>query len=66
MKPVEVREKTTEELLKLLEKLEKDIFQLNFRHGSGQLKSTSDIKKTRRDLARVLTTLKERELKGDK
>lgn len=62
MKPVEVKEKTTTELNRLTQELEDEIFQLKFRLNSGQLKSTSDIKKKRRDLARVKTVLRQREL----
>lgn len=62
MKPVEVKEKTTNELTRLTQELEDEIFKLRFRLNSGQLKSTSDIKKKRRDLARAKTVLRQREL----
>ncbi len=62
MKPVEVRDKTVNELKKLVGELEEEAFQLKFRLGSGQLKQTADIKKKRRDLARVKTILKQKEL----
>jgi large subunit ribosomal protein L29 len=64
LKPVEVKEKTTNELVRLTSDLEGEIFKLRFRLNSGQLKSTSDIKKKRRDLARVKTVLRQRELES--
>ena len=64
MKPVEVKDKTTNELLKLVNQLEEEIFQLRFKLGSGQLKQTSDVKKKRKDLARVKTLLRQRELEA--
>lgn len=60
MKPNEVREKSTEELRKMVGELEEDIFRLRFRKNSGQLKQTSSIYKARHDLARVKTVLRER------
>jgi large subunit ribosomal protein L29 len=64
LKPAEVRDKTIGELRKLAGQLESDAFQLKFRLGSGQLKQTADIKKKRRDLARVKTVLRQKELAG--
>ncbi|MFH1875003.1 MAG: 50S ribosomal protein L29 [Pseudomonadota bacterium] len=60
MKPVELRDKPVVELSSLEEKLEADIFQLKFKLGTGQLKQTSDIKKTKKDLARVKTFLRQK------
>lgn len=64
MKPAEVRDKTPVELKKLADQIEGEVFQLKFRLGSGQLKTTADIKKKRRDLARVKTALRQKELAG--
>jgi len=61
VKPSEVREKSEKELRKLSEELEEQIFRLHFQKGSGQLKKTSDLRKTRRDLARVKTVLRQRQ-----
>lgn len=64
MKPVDVRDKTVMELKKLETQLETEAFQMKFRHSAGQLKQTADIKKKRRDLARVKTMLRQHELKS--
>ncbi len=68
MKPGEVpgdlKEKSEAELTKLSAELEEEIFRLRFRKGSGQLKQTANIRKTRHDLARVKTAQREKELKA--
>lgn len=66
MKPSEVREKNSEELKKLAGELEEEVFRLRFKKNSAQLKQTSNIRKTRRDLARIKTVLRERDLEGGK
>lgn len=60
MKPGEIREKTLNELQKLHGELEEELFRLNFRHSTGQLQQTSNIRKTRKDLARVKTIIVEK------
>ena len=60
MKPAEIKDKTLKELVNLEGKLEGELFQLNFRLGSGQLKQTAEVKKARRNLARVKTFLKQK------
>ena len=66
MKPSEMKEKSEKELRELSEELQRDIFRLHFQKGSGQLKKTSDIRKARRDLARVKTILRQRQLSAGK
>ena len=66
MKPSEVREKTSEELTNKAAELTEEIFRLRFRSGAGQLKQTSNIRNARRDLARIRTVLREREIKEAK
>lgn len=52
------------ELHKQADQLEREVFELRFKKGSGQLKQTADIKKKRRDLARVKTILRQKEMAG--
>jgi len=61
--PGEIREKTDAELAKLASELEGELFNLRFRLGAGQLKQTANIRKTRRELARVNTIVRERAAK---
>ena len=60
MKPSDIREKTTKELEKIAGELKEESFRLRFRHGTGQLKQTANIKLAKRDLARVMTELNAR------
>lgn len=62
MKPSEIREKPKAELDKLTTQLKEEVFRLKFRKGTGQLKQTAGIRKTKRDLARVCTELRARDL----
>ncbi|HPW45372.1 MAG TPA: 50S ribosomal protein L29 [bacterium] len=64
MKPNEVREKSVDELTKMRGEMEEEIFRLRFRKNSGQLKQTANIKKVRRDLARVNTILNQKMAAG--
>jgi large subunit ribosomal protein L29 len=63
MKPTEIREMTDDELLDRQDDLERAVFNLKIQFATGQLDSTSRLKMTRRDLARVKTIIKERGLK---
>jgi len=60
VKPSEIREKSLKELEKMANELKEESFRLRFRHGTGQLKQTANIKLVKQDLARVLTELNAR------
>ena len=59
MKPSELRGKNGEELQKELEGLLKAQFGLRMQVATQQLSNTSQLKKVRRDIARVRTIMKE-------
>jgi len=60
MKASEIRELTKEEIeAKLMEKKE-ELFKLRFQHSLGQLENNSLIRKTKRDIARLLTIMGEK------
>ena len=59
MKILELREKTDEELQSLLLEELRAQFNLRMRKGSGQLDKPSEIKKTRRNIAKIHTVLNE-------
>lgn len=61
MNPGDVREKTEKELIKMAGELEEEVFRLKFRLGAGQLKQTANVKVARRNLARVLTIMREKQ-----
>jgi large subunit ribosomal protein L29 len=60
MKPSELRAKTGDELDKELNELLKAQFGLRMQLATQQLGNTSQMKKVRRDIARVRTVLKEK------
>ena len=47
-----------EELAERLNELDRRLVSLRFQHASGELADTSQIKKTRRDIARARTALR--------
>jgi large subunit ribosomal protein L29 len=63
MKPSEVRGKSGEDLQKELEGLLKAQFGLRMQLATQQLSNTSQLKKVRRDIARVRTIMKEKAAK---
>lgn len=62
MEAVEYRTRSNEELQQNLQELKEDLFGLKFQFATGQLEDTSVLKKTRKDIARIKTILREREL----
>lgn len=62
MKAVEMKEMSTNELIELLEKDRKEMFRLKMRQASGQLEKSSDMIKLRKDIARLNTVIREREM----
>ena len=57
-----IREMTEVELAAELEKMKKDLFNLRFQHVTGQLENPLKMKETKRDIARVKTIIREKEL----
>jgi large subunit ribosomal protein L29 len=58
----ELRAKDDEALLDLYEDLKEEMYVLRLNLATGELVDTSQFKKTKRTLARVLTVVREREL----
>lgn len=58
----ELREMTTEQLLNELEDLREALFKQRLQMSSGQLEDTNALRYTRRDIARLKTLLRERQL----
>ena len=58
----ELRSKTNAELAGVLDDSYQELFNLRFQKASGQMKSPSRIGEIRRQIARVKTILREREL----
>jgi large subunit ribosomal protein L29 len=60
MKATDLREKTVEDLRELQASLAHDVFQNRLKNFTNRLDDTSAIRKTKRDLARVITLLHQR------
>jgi large subunit ribosomal protein L29 len=58
----ELRDMDQKELVKQLAELRKEILGLRFSNATGELDDTAGLGRARRDLARALTVLREREL----
>jgi len=62
MKAKDLRERSPEDLKELDKSLAKDTFTARFKNFTNRLDDTSTINKTKRDLARVKTLLRQAEL----
>ncbi len=63
MKANELREKTINELNQSLIDLKTELFNLRFQLATGELDNPMRIKAVKKDIARIKTVLRERELK---
>ena len=61
MKAKELRELTTEEIVKKVEDLKAELYNLRFANATGNLEKPSRIRDLRHTVARMKTVLKERE-----
>ncbi|MCD6103565.1 MAG: 50S ribosomal protein L29 [Thermotogae bacterium] len=62
MKISEIRNYTNEELLNLVEEKKKQLMEMRFQHAMGQIRNTAQLQVVKRDIARIKTILREREL----
>ena len=65
MKAKELREMTTAELEAKLADLKKDLFFLRMQHATNQLDNPLKIQTVKKDIARVKTIIRERELRTE-
>ncbi len=64
MKAKELRELSTEELKEKEKEASQELFNLRFQKATGQLGNTAIIRKTKKNLARVKTMLRELSISG--
>lgn len=57
-----IREMSEVELNSELVRMKKDLFNLRFQHVTGQLENPIKMRETKRDIARVKTIIREKEL----
>ncbi|MGB0647358.1 MAG: 50S ribosomal protein L29 [Bradymonadia bacterium] len=62
MKASELREKSVAELREMSDAERKALFDLRFQHYTGQLMDTASLSRTRRNIARLETVIRELEL----
>ena len=63
MKAKELKNLSVEELAKKLDELKKDLFMLRMQHATNQLDNPQKLVQTKRDIARVKTMIREKEVK---
>ena len=62
MKASEVRDLTTAELETKLKDLKAELFNLRFQMATGQLDNTARVKEVKKDIARIQTEMRAREM----
>ena len=63
MKPDEIRKTSSEERLRKLEELRMELIKLRLQAKMGLLKDPARIRNVKRDIARILTIIREEEIK---
>lgn len=61
----EIRSMSTDEVLDKIEDLKVEMYTYRLQKDTGELKDTTLFRKTRRDIARLKTALRERELAAE-
>ena len=65
MQSYEIRQLSTGEIQQRLDDAREELFNLRFQWSSGQLRDNNRLTQVKRDIARMLTILRERELEGE-
>ena len=65
MKVSEIRAKTSSELANLEAELKQELFKLRFQNATNGLDNPMKIKNVKKDIAKIKTILREREIKGE-
>ncbi|MCQ2473015.1 MAG: 50S ribosomal protein L29 [Saccharofermentans sp.] len=66
MKVEEIRKMSVEELSSELASLKEELFKLRFQHATNQLDNPAQIAQVKRDIARVMTIQREKQLAANK
>jgi large subunit ribosomal protein L29 len=62
MKLEEIRSLKNEELKVKVEELKQELFAMRFKQASGQLENPGEMRTVRKNIARILTVIREREM----
>ena len=63
MKAIEIRDMTADEMRRKVSDLKQELFNLRFQLEVGQLENKARIRQTKQDIARLMTVLRETNLK---
>ena len=66
MKPAEIRELSDEALVEKLKETRAELFNLRFQMATSQLDNTARVKTVKKDIARILTEQRAREIAAEK
>ncbi len=66
MKPAEIRELSDEALAEKLKECRAELFNLRFQMATSQLDNTARVKTVKKDIARVLTEQRARQIAAEK
>ena len=66
MKLADIRKKSAEELQGELKEMKNELFHLRFQHAINQLDNPLKIAQTRKDIARIMTVIREKEIEAQK
>ncbi|EFI33005.1 ribosomal protein L29 [Desulfonatronospira thiodismutans ASO3-1] len=61
MKPEEIRKLSRADMQEQLGGFRQELFNLRFQHSTGQLENTQRLSQVRKNIARILTILREKE-----
>lgn len=62
MKPAEIRELSDAQLVEKLKEMRTELFNLRFQMATSQLDNTARVKQVKKDIARIMTEMRAREL----
>ncbi len=65
MKAAEIRKLSTEDIIEKLDEAREQLMRLRLQQVTGELVDTSQFRKTRRLIARLMTILREREIEAE-
>ncbi len=65
MKTSEIRKSTSADLRNELVELKSELFKLRFQHAANGLDNPMKMKNIKKDIAKIKTILREREIKGE-
>ena len=64
MKPAEIRELSAEDLMAKLKEAREELFNLRFQMATSQLDNTARVGQVKKDIARIQTEMRARELRA--